>query len=466
MARTLILSQDTAPVNPDHLISSLRVTYHHYVFRANNPDGVSFQWFESVASELGISLSQLYRRNADLEAAGVIVIHHRPKMRPVIQPLFYAPDIQLKCESTATPSRARDKETLTKKESKKKKQTARATNTPECGASEGVVSSATPFLSPQRIEEWNERVEAMLQDTVSHPEAESPASAVMPQSVEIEFVGPGGPNVQSHSGETAQSFEIEKSGPGGPEDRGSTRGNEGFTPSMQTRDQSGTLAQTTEAQAGGFPKREGRIEVDGDRANIIRAGARGNASEGHEEDAGSVLRSVNGETGQHGDTEGIRFDRDAEKPARGVNVAGTLNPKSTAGDATIPADSANPGVASLLAYGVRLDKASELAAKYPSWRIQQAVAYLRQRLAQGHSIPNPAGFLIKSLEENYTMKLLDATPEAIAAAAQKRRQSAYVPVSALKPAATLERPDTDRQGREALFAALKGKNQECTYQST
>lgn len=178
MAAQTLYDGTGSPVNPNELIPSLRITYKHLAFRANNPDRVCYEGYEKIADALGISLSQFYRRLCDLVALGCVVVHKRPKMRPVIQPLFYLPAMRTKCEKSANPCVRAYKDSKSKEESMKERQQTPPSAEPVPAEVSVVVSQATPCRES------------------------------MPQKP-----GPTGTDVQSHSQTARQDFEIEKSGP-------------------------------------------------------------------------------------------------------------------------------------------------------------------------------------------------------------------------------------------------------------
>jgi hypothetical protein len=295
---------------------------------------------------------------------------------------------------------------------------------------------------------------------------ETDISAVMPQSVEVDF-------------------HAEKCGPRNLEclQRGCTPGNEVPAPSMQTPPPGGTIAPTGNDNEGGFPSEERSVENnDANRGSNRIVPSRESLAGDSGGNSGAVSECVSGRIGESGSVtvsvhsrgterrcgidkatqndnrggfslreeriEGNDTDRSPGKQrehspgGNGRDRRGTSQYRNAssgnggdtfgnasemdrrqlgAGNAMDRGNTDEIGVQLLTAEGVEIAQARLLGQQKSLFDIQRAITYLRQTEAKGHTVANPAGFLVAALTKGWGMKLLDATPEVIAKRHEKVR---------------------------------------------
>jgi hypothetical protein len=461
MAANLSIQEESSCVNPLHLKNTLRDAYKAIQYREATT-GYCYADMPYLAGIFGVSLSQAYRIVNQLKTRNLVEIVREPGQRTLLRTLAPISDENAKemrkpCEGNAKakPShegRARtytrkspNSEYLNSKDSlvceleKKDIQQSHPAQQPSAslyeqkeknnGRSHLQETNRTPIegyaqlhgtgfaaqISPSPIVETRRsdtgrrrqtkvssslepRVDTLRVDTVQ-PRAnhgfirkvinlETEVSAVMPQSVEVEF-------------------HAEKCGLCNLEclQRGCTPGNEASTTPMQTPPPGGTIAQDEDDKAGGYSLREERVE--GNDTDRSPGKQREHSPGGNGRDRRGTNQYRNASSGNGGDA----FRNASEMDRRQLG----------AGNAMDRGNTDEIGVQLLTAEGVEIAQARLLGQQKSLLEIQRAIAYLRQRIAQGVRIENPGAWLAESLRKNWGMKLLDASPEAIAKRHEKVR---------------------------------------------
>lgn len=438
MAAVLSLSHESARVNPDTLIDPLRETHRHFVFRANNPDQVCYERYENIAACLGISLSQFYRRLSDLVTLGAVVVHKRKKMRPVIQPLFYATPKREKRESDAKNSRVH-----IKRESEP----------------ESCLYTKTQQDTPPQAE-----------DAYAIPIADTTLAAETTFQTVASEDAQGGilcteKGDERHDRQRVRGFSDRPIGEGG-ESREAAERYEGV--SERNRREVETVSRNAIPPGTGTlgsPAHEGRTQRRDNRAvaESVHPGSSAEIAVNRTTLACDAPKPSGGTFRQGGDYEHRFSESEASQSreavagsVRGITASegGTGGSRERADDPTrLPQRDSrhyrhrgrDSGTQSLIAE----DTHQRLIDTYGAARVQHAETYVKQQQARGKTIRNPAGFITDALTKGWNMKLCDRTPAAI-----ERRHKAVLSCHLTAPE-NRERPDADLTGREAFFAAIR-----------